>query len=412
MRVLSSVQPANEAPIAETLTPSRRFRASAIYFVTFAGYSAIGPYIALYYSSLGFSGLEIGMLLGVGPLLSLIATPFWNGLADSRNKHRSVLMAGVATIVIINAIFPFLQKFVLIFGAVFLIAAFSSHVFSLQDSATIHMLGGQRDQYGRIRLWGTIGWGLGAPLFGIFLDKAGLMWMFWIYAGMMLIDFFLVRGLRFEEDTEHSNYLAGLKRLLGDPGWLLFLLTVFLSAVGMSAHNGFLSLLIKDMGSLHSILGFVLPVSTALGVMLATSTIFELPVMFFAAPLLHRLGNRGALYLAIGLIGTRNLVYAFVTDATQVLLIQVVHGLTFALVWLAGVNYAAAHAPRGLNATAQGLFSTVLLSVGFAVGNLLSGALIDQLGVQEMFAAMGILVFVSLAVILLANKRVYVLRRT
>lgn len=406
------MQPVNEPPIVGTLTLSRRLRASAIYFVTFAGYSAIGPYIALYYSSLGFSGLEIGILLGVGPLLSLIATPFWTGVADSKNKHRFVLMVGIATIVAINAVFPFLQKFVLILGAVFLIAALSSQVFSLQDSATVHMLGKQRDRYGRIRLWGTIGWGLGAPLFGIFLDRFGLMWMFWIYASMMLIDFFLVQELRFEENTEQSSYLAGLKRLLGDPRWLLFLFTVFLSAVGMSAHNGFLSLLLRDMGELHPVLGLIIPVSTALGIMVAISTVFELPVMFFSAPLLRRLGNRGALYLALGMIGIRNLYYALVTDTSQVLLIQIVHGLTFAVVWLAGVNYVAAHAPRGLNATAQGLFSTVLISVGFAAGNLISGALIDQLGVKGMFAAMGILVFVSLVFILIIQRRVYTQSRT
>jgi len=401
------MQPVIQPPIVETLTLSRRLRASAIYFVTFAGYSAIGPYIALYYSSLGFTGFEIGILLGVGPLLSLIATPFWNGVADSRSKHLVVLMGGVATIIVVHALIPVLQNFILIFAAVFLIAAFSSQVFSLQDSATIHMLGSQRDRYGRIRLWGTVGWGLGAPLFGIILDKAGLMWMFWIYAGMMLIDFFLVQGLRFEENPSQGDYLRGLYKLLADPAWLLFLATVFLSAVGMSANNGFLSLLLQNLGDIHSLFGLLIPVSTAVGIMLAVSTIFELPVMFYSAPMLRRFGNRGVLYIALGVIGFRNLYYAFVTDSTQVLLIQVVHGLTFAVVWLAGVNYAAAHAPRGLNATAQGLFSTVLLSVGFAAGNLLSGAFIDLLGVQGMFAAMGIVVFISLAAILMIQKRIH-----
>ena len=397
----------NEPPIVETLALSRRMRASAIYFVTFAGYSAIGPYLALYYSSLGFSGLEIGILLGVGPLLSLIATPFWTGFADARNKHRLVLAGGVAAIVIIHSIFPVLHRFILILGAVTLIAALSSHVFSLQDTATVHMLGRQRDRYGRIRLWGTIGWGVGAPLFGMVLDQFGLMWMFWIYAGMMLIDFFLVQGLRFEENPEQRSFSQGLKKLLGDPSWLLFLATVFLSAVGMAANNGFLALLLNELGSQHSILGWLIPVSTAVGVMLAVSTIFELPVMLFSAPILQRFGNRSMLYVAMAVIGTRNLIYAFVTNDTQILFAQIVHGLTFALVWLAGVNYVAVHAPRGLNATAQGLFSTVLLSVGFAVGNLICGALIDQFGVQGMFAAMSAIVFASLLIILLVQKRVY-----
>ncbi len=399
------MQPYNEPPIVDTLTLSHRLRASAIYFFTFAGYSALGPYIALYYSSLGFSGLEIGILLGVGPLLSLISTPFWTGLADARNKHRVILVGGVAAIVVINSIFPFLHKFLLIFGAVFLLAALSSQVFSLQDTATLHMLGKQRDRYGRIRLWGTIGWGFGALLAGILLDRFGLIWMFWIYAAMMLVDFFLVQYLRFEENHSPSKYFVGLKQLLSDPNWLLFLLTVFLAAVGMSAPGGFLSLLLKGLGEKHLILGLVVPVSTAFGIILAVTMVFELPVMLFSAPLLRKLGNRGALYMAMVVIGFRNLFYAMASTDNQVLLIQVVHGLTFAVIWLAGINYAAAHAPRGLSATAQGLFNTVLLSVGSAAGNLVCGALIDQLGVQGMFAAMGVVVFASLGVILYFQRR-------
>jgi PPP family 3-phenylpropionic acid transporter len=269
------------------------------------------------------------------------------------------------------------------------------------------MLGAQRDRYGRIRLWGTVGWGLGAPLFGMVLDRFGLMWMFWIYAGMMLIDFFLVQDLRFEENPSQGNYLQGLRNLLSDPAWLLFLLTVFLSAVGMSAHNGFLALLLRDLGEIQTILGLFIPVSTAVGIMLAVSTFFELPVMFFSAPLLRWFGNRRVLYFSIAVISFRNMYYAFVVNTNQVLLIQVVHGLTFGLIWLAGVSYVAAHAPRGLNSTAQGLFSTVLISVGFAAGNLLSGAMMDAFGVQGMFGAMGVVVFSGLIIILLVQKRVY-----
>jgi PPP family 3-phenylpropionic acid transporter len=160
------------------------------------------------------------------------------------------------------------------------------------------------------------------------------------------------------------------------------------------------------MGEQHSVLGWIVPVSTAVGLMLAASTVFELPVMLFSAPILRRFGNRSMLYFALAVIGTRNFIYAFVTDDTQILLVQIVHGLTFALVWLAGVNYAAIHAPKGLNATAQGLFSTVLLSVGFAVGNLICGTLIDQLGVQGMFAGMSTIVFTSLLVVLIIQKRI------
>jgi PPP family 3-phenylpropionic acid transporter len=174
----------------------------------------------------------------------------------------------------------------------------------------------------------------------------------------------------------------------------------------MAAHNGFLSLLLKDIGEMHSIFSFVIPVSTAVGIMLAVSTLFETPVMLFSTPLLRALGNRRTLYAALAIIAIRNLYYSMVTDTTQILLAQTVHGLTFAIVWLAGVNFAAIHAPRGLSATAQGLFSTVLLSVGFATGNLICGPLIDAFGVQGMFLVMGIFGFASLSLVLLFQQRI------
>lgn len=104
---------------------------------------------------------------------------------------------------------------------------------------------------------------------------------------------------------------------------------------------------------------------------------------------LRRFGNKGFLFIAMAVIGLRNLLYAGVTDPTQILLVQVFHGLTSPLVWIAGVNFVAEKAPRGLNATAQGMFATTLLGIGTASRNLLSGILIDGFGIRGMFSIVG-----------------------
>src|SRR3990170_8186183 len=130
-------------------------RLSGIYFVTFLAYSAILPYIALYYSSIGFSGLQIGALLGLGQILSLVATPFWTGVADASKRHHLVLVGGILVLLAGYAVIPILGSFTQVLVAVVLIALLSSQVISLQDSATMHMLGARRDLYGRLRLWGT-----------------------------------------------------------------------------------------------------------------------------------------------------------------------------------------------------------------------------------------------------------------
>jgi len=51
---------------------------------------------------------------------------------------------------------------------------FISPVASLADSATMTMLGEERAMYGRVRLGGTIGFGLFAPIAGALVENYGL----------------------------------------------------------------------------------------------------------------------------------------------------------------------------------------------------------------------------------------------
>jgi MFS family permease len=352
------------------------------------------------------SGGEIGILLGVGPLLSLLATPFWTGIADSRNLHRQVLVAGAIAMIILYALIPFLQSFLVILGAVVLLALLSSHVLTLEDTATMHVLGEHREQYGRIRLWGTVGWGIGAPVFGAILDAAGLPWMFWCYGILMAGNLFLLARLEFDTNSQSEGFSAGMWTLLKNPAWLLFLLAAFLGALGMSAHGSFLSLRVASLDpAALTVFGLALPASAIVGVALLVSTMSEVPVMFFSGPILPRFRNRDLILFGLGIIALRNFLYAIAADGTQIVLIQVLHGLTFAILWMAGINFVAKHAPRGIAATAQGLFNTILLGFGLAAGNLVNGFLIDLTGIQGMYAISAGLVLLGLVMVLFLNRR-------
>jgi hypothetical protein len=49
-----------------------------------------------------------------------------------------------------------------------------SPIVSFSDSATMYMLGDERDKYGRVRLGGTFGWALAAPLAGLLVEHNGI----------------------------------------------------------------------------------------------------------------------------------------------------------------------------------------------------------------------------------------------
>jgi PPP family 3-phenylpropionic acid transporter len=144
---------------------------------------------------------------------------------------------------------------------------------------------------------------------------------------------------------------------------------------------------------------------TLIGLALTVSTISELPIMFFSNLLLRRLKARGLLILAMAIVGIRCLLYYFVNTSGGVLAIQLLHGLTFPILWVAGVTHAAESAPAGLGATAQGVFSGTLLGFGAAAGSLLGGILIDRLGPAGMFGVIGWVVLSSLVVLLFFERK-------
>jgi predicted MFS family arabinose efflux permease len=137
---------------------------------------------------------------------------------------------------------------------------------------------------------------------------------------------------------------------------------------------------------------------------LTVSTISELPVMFFGDRLLRRFGARGTLCLAMAVISLRLLLYSVTALPEIVLLIQLLHGLTFPAIYLAGVSYADQSAPPGVKASAQGMFGSALMGFGAAAGGFFGGLLLQGLGAAGMYRIIGLIVLGALLLFALLER--------
>jgi len=136
---------------------------------------------------------------------------------------------------------------------------------------------------------------------------------------------------------------------------------------------------------------------TTMGVALTISTFSELPVLFFANRLIKRFRPYGLLLLGMTFTGVRLLLYSIVPSPGGVLTIQAIQGLTFPVVWVAGVAYADEHAPAGMRATAQGLFGAMVFGFGAAAGGFAGGLILEGWGGRIMYLMFGLIVLVSTA---------------
>jgi PPP family 3-phenylpropionic acid transporter len=372
----------------------------AFYFLYFAAAAALIPFIVLYYQSLGFSGAQIGLLAGMAPLIAMVGAPLWTNLADRTGRHRLILTVTMAGVIAAVLVIPALNALLPVALVIGLYSFLGSPIVSLSDSATMNMLGDERSQYGRVRIGGTFGWALAAPLAGLLVQNNGLQMAFWGYAAFMALALVVGQRLTFTGPAAASGAPAagargGVLTLLRNRRWALFLAMAFVCGIGFASVNTYLFPYMQQLDASAGVMGLALTLAT----------LSELPVLFYADRLLKRFGSFGLLSLGMAATGIRLLLFAAASAPAGVLAFQFINGLTFPAVWVAGVSFAYDNAPPGLSATAQGLFGAMIFGFGAAAGGLLGGLLIEAVGGRAMYLVFGLLVLGSLALLAPLERR-------
>jgi PPP family 3-phenylpropionic acid transporter len=372
---------------------------SLYFFISYGAVSFLIPYMALFYQGQGMSGGQIGLLTAIPPIISFFAAPLWTGAADATRRHKLVTVIATVAVVIVAFIFPGMASFGGLLLMVSLFAFTNSPISSLVNSAVLVQMGDRKHQYGRVRLWGTIGYGILAPFGGTLIGRLGLQWSFWGFAILMLVSLLVVFLIPFQQSHVRSmNFFGqGVRVLLRNKAWVLFLVMVLIAGVGMATVNNYLFVFMNYLGASKSLMGIALTVST----------ISEIPAMFFSDRLIRRYGARGMLVIALTVIGLRLIFYSLTAQPWVILLIQLMHGLTYAVIYTAGVYYADQIAPPGLNAVTQGMFAGTFMGFGSAAGGLLGGLLLDRFSPEGMYAIVGTVVLLGMIIFLIVERRFY-----
>jgi PPP family 3-phenylpropionic acid transporter len=367
----------------------------SFYFLFYAGVAAQFPYQVLYFQSLSFTGAQIGLLAGIAPLITLFSLPLLTGLADRTNKHKLIMSLSLLAVISGLVLFPLLKTFIPFLVLAILFGVFFSPITALADSATIFMLGGKRDLYGRIRLGGTIGFGIVATVVGALVEDHGLQIAFWSAAGIYFVAFLTSQKLVHGGEASGASVDRGrASDLLRNPHFVLFLLIGFSGGVSFATINTYLFPYMKELGAGESMMGLAL----------TAGTIAEVPVLFFVSRFIKRFRAYAVVVFSLAMTGLRFLLFAVAPTPGFVLFAQLLNGFNYPLLIVAGVVYADEQAPKGFRATAQGLFGAATGGVGAAVGGFAGGLLFESLGAKGMYLVLSVFVGLVLVSVSLVRR--------
>ncbi|XP_067021896.1 uncharacterized protein [Acropora muricata] len=81
----------------------------AFYFFFLSGFGSIFPYLPVYFRQIGLPASQVGLLLGLRPIVQFASAPFWAIMADKYRKRKSVLVMSVLSWLIMTLTLAFVE---------------------------------------------------------------------------------------------------------------------------------------------------------------------------------------------------------------------------------------------------------------------------------------------------------------
>jgi MFS family permease len=378
--------------------PGAILRPAIVYAILFGAQGAYLPYIPVYLASTRLDLGTVGALIALFAAVSLVAAPAWGALADSLGDIRGpVLLAGflsgAAVALLAVSVGPLALGI-----AIALLAAAWAGVIPMIDSRAVRMVG-HRDRFGQARAPGSAAFVVVAFATGAVLGSLGPGGMFAIYGPLVVLTgisgwaLLRVPAARPAPGAGRPRSLAAgvagralagispgtIAGVLRTPRLGLFFLASIVVWTSHAALLGFISLRVLALGG----------DATAVAATWSLGAVIEVPLMYAFPALARRFGTERLIVIGGFAFAGRALISAAVDAPAAIVLASAFGGVGFAFFYVGTVTWVAGAVGRGVQATAQGIFSGTAQAFGAIGGSIVGGAIGAALGLPVLFAIAG-----------------------
>ena len=353
-------------------------RLSSFYFAYYAALGAFNPYWALYLKDLGQDVAAISILMSLWYGTRIFAPSTWSTLAARSAHPIRWLRAGSVLTVASFAFFTMPHDFTALFVAMCVFCFMYNAIMPQFESITLSHLVGKSERYGRIRVWGSIGFVAVVALFGVLLDYLPVTSLPWLmlplFVAMAITAFFNDYGRQpvAAASGESPSFLSKLRR----PEVIAFFVVALLMQISFGPYYTFYSIYLDEHGYRTS----------ALGIYWSIGVVVEILVFAFSAWIFRRWNAATVLILSLISASLRWLVIALWPDnAILMAFAQTLHALSFAAFFAVSMQFLVLFFPGRQNGHAQGIFYGFSSGIGGVLGALLSGQVWEAVGGETAF---------------------------
>ncbi len=363
------------------MTNSRSLWLMRLYFLLWTGAGGfIFPFITLFYKQQGLSGTEMGWLASIGSIVGLVSAPLIGRISDSASQPRRILQACLLGSGILILLLSQQNLFVWMAVIVAAESMIGAPIYPLSDAQALSLTS-EKDGYGSIRLWGSLGWAITALLGGWMVEQAGLVSVFFGYAvlyGLCILALAWITTsprLQHKDEAPHIPLGRVARSLVSNRTLVGLALALAIFWFSNNGRMNFETLYMHELGASEQLIGWAYTYPALL----------ELPIMLWADKLVRNYGAGTLFTLSVLMEALSLLVIGIYPSMASMLFMRAASGLYYSFFVIASVAYTVENAPAGQGATVLSLYFVTLAGIISLVSSPISGAIYDQVGAYPLY---------------------------
>ncbi|MFB9218807.1 MFS transporter [Kurthia sibirica] len=319
------------------------------------------PFLPVYMTAQGLNESEVGIIIGAGGFITIIAQPFFGMISDRFKTVRKVILLLILLTTIGGFALYQLSSFTMIIVLTLVVYAFLMPLDPLTESLSFTSSEVLKISYGSVRTYGALGFAIMSLIVGYTMDWFGMSSISYLFAILGTVGFIIVFFLRDVPTTVVPISKAGLKKLLFDKEMILFLILIFISSIPARMNDTFLGIHIGSLNGDTKLVGIAFFISAATEIL-----IFALSFLW-----LKKGRELQLITIAIFFYAIRFLLSGIVESPYALIAVQVLQMVTFPIFYTAAIQYLYQIVPAEWRATGQ----TILALLFFGISGIISSAL-------------------------------------
>jgi len=354
----------------------------------------------MYIANMGFSKKEISIAVTLYTLSGLIGQIIIGYIVDKYKHIKSVISISLSMGFLSAAGVLFAKEIWQIYLMLIIWGLFISSTCALTDTWCIYTLKAEDEQrnFGRVRGFGSIGYGFSGAFLGILLQSFGWkIYCWYIIIGIMLtllIIFFMKdeSKLDFTSDSSSISFKEGINQIFKIKPLIAIITIMFMYNFVLRGIYNYLAILVSDFG------GGV----ASLGLTYCFDASPEIVTFFLSARLLRKYKSKSIIFIAFLLQIVRLTVILIFNNSLSVILMSVLSGFAFGLAASSYKTYIYELAPDKYKASCMSISETIIGLSGI-ISAPIFGFMFTELG-TKFTILFGLIIDILLAFIMLANN--------